>query len=88
MRDTASEMKKETLIAVHVAPKSSKNNIEGIKKDASGKEWLRIKLTTAPEDGKANQALLRLLAKSWNCPLSSLTIIQGKTSRYKIIRKD
>lgn len=57
-------------------------------KDANGKEWLKVRLTAAPEDGKANEALLRLLAKEWKCPPSSLEIISGETSRYKIIRKN
>jgi uncharacterized protein len=77
-----------TLIAVHVTPKSGKNAVEGLVKDASGKEWLKVRLACVPEDGKANKALLKLLAETWDCPFSSLSIISGETSRHKIIRKD
>jgi uncharacterized protein len=76
-----------SLIAVHVIPKSSSNAILGLVKDAAGKEWLKVRLTAAPEDGKANRALLRLLAKEWKCPPSSLEIVKGETSRHKHIRK-
>ncbi len=78
----------ESLIAIHVFPKSGKNAVEGIVKDANGKEWLKVRLTATPEDGKANKALIKILAKEWKCSPSSLTIISGETSRYKIIRKN
>ena len=76
------------LIAIQVAPKSSKNAIEGIVKDANGKEWLKVRLTVVPEDGKANKALLKLLAKEWKVSQSSLEIVSGLTSKYKIVARD
>jgi uncharacterized protein (TIGR00251 family) len=74
-------------VAIHVMPKSAHNRIEGTVTDAAGKEWLKVRLTAAPEDGKANKALLKLLAKEWGCPVSSLSIIRGETSRYKIVSR-
>lgn len=79
-------MSEEKLIAIHVVPKSSKNAIEGIVKDANGKEWLKVKLTVVPEDGKANKALIKLLSKEWKIPQSHLEIVSGHTSKYKIIK--
>ena len=38
-----------------------------------------------PEDGKANAALIRLLAKEWRLAKSSLEIIQGATDRRKTL---
>jgi len=78
---------KHELIPIHVTPKSSKNAVEGWVEDAAGQKWLKVKLTTAPEDGKANKALLKLLAKEWGCAVSSLSIIQGETSRKKLIER-
>jgi len=75
------------LIPVHVIPKSGRDAIEGMVMDAAGKAWLKVRLTAAPEDGKANKALLRLLAKAWGCAPSSLSIVSGGTSRYKVVRK-
>ena len=77
-----------SLIAVHVLPKSSRNAVEGLVRDAAGKEWLKVRLTATPEDGKANKALLKLLAKTWGCSPSSLLIVSGETSRHKYIRKN
>ncbi len=79
--------KADTLIAVHVFPKAGRDLVEGSVKDAAGKEWLKVRLACAPEGGKANKALIKLLAKEWKCTPSSLTIVSGETSRYKMIRK-
>ena len=76
-----------SLIPVHVIPKSPRDAIAGMVTDAAGKEWLKVRLTAAPKDGKANKALLKLLAKEWKCPPSSLLIVKGETSRHKYIRK-
>ena len=76
-----------SLIPVHVFPKSRRNAVEGTEKDAAGKEWLKVRLTAAPEDGKANKALLKLLATEWRCAPSALEIVKGETSRHKYIRK-
>jgi len=75
------------VIAVHVYPRSGRNTVEGLMKDAAGKEWLKVRLTAAPADGKANKALLKLLGKEWGCAPSSLVIESGETSRYKYIRR-
>lgn len=72
-------------VAIHVLPKSSANKIEGWVEDASGKSWLKVRLTAAPTDGKANTALLKLLAKEWDVPKSALLIVSGEKSRYKTV---
>ncbi|MDA5192641.1 DUF167 domain-containing protein [Govanella unica] len=71
------------MLAVRVTPKSSRDGIDGIVEDADGKLWLKIRLTAAPEDGKANQALLRLLARMFRIPKSSLDILSGESARSK-----
>lgn len=77
-----------SLIAVQVRPKAGRNGIEGEVVDSSGKKWLKVTLTVAPEDGKANKALIRLLAKEWGCAPSCLSIVSGETSRHKMIKKE
>jgi uncharacterized protein YggU (UPF0235/DUF167 family) len=42
-------------------------------------------VTAAPEDGKANAALLRLLAKTWRLPRTALAVTGGATSRLKTV---
>jgi len=46
---------------------------------------LRVWVTAAPEKGRANRALLKLLAKTWRIPQSQLQIIAGDKNRNKTI---
>ncbi len=46
----------------------------------------KIRVTAAPEKGKANKAVLNLLAEFLSVPKSSLEIISGETSSNKKIR--
>jgi len=73
------------LIDVRVQPKSSKNAIVGIHGEA-----LKIKLNAPPVEGKANKALIQLMAKLLGCPKSAVEIISGQASRSKrlLIRID
>lgn len=74
-------------ITVRVTPKASRNAVEGWAEDAAGARYLKVRLTAAPEDGKANKALLKLLAKEWGCAPSALEIISGAKNRIKRIRR-
>lgn len=73
------------LVAVRLTPKSSANAIRGIARDAAGPVRLKVAVTAVPEDGKANAALLKLLAKTWKLPKTSLTVASGATSRHKVV---
>ena len=66
---------------VRVRPRARRNAIVGELGDA-----LKLDLTAAPVDGKANQACMELLAEVLNLPRSSLIIASGQTSRNKVIR--
>lgn len=48
-----------------------------------GEHRLRITVTAAPEKGKANKALIRLIAKKLGLPRSAIQIIAGQHSRDK-----
>jgi uncharacterized protein YggU (UPF0235/DUF167 family) len=47
---------------------------------------LAMRTTAQPEDGKANDAVLRLLAKALHRPVSGLELVRGATRRNKLIR--
>jgi len=51
-----------------------------------GTALYKIYVTAAPEDGKANEAVIKLLAKNLGVAKSSLTIMRGHTSRDKVIK--
>ena len=72
-------------ISVRVTPKSAHARIDGVGEDAEGRSHLRLRVTEAPEKGKANEALIALLAKTWGMPRSSVKILQGGTSKIKTL---
>jgi uncharacterized protein len=45
----------------------------------------KVKVTAAPEKGRANEKVIELLAYHLAVPKSSIKIIAGKTARVKII---
>lgn len=68
-------------ITVKVIPRSSKNEVVGEMADGT----LKVKLTVAPVDGKANEALIELLSTYFKCKKSALQIVSGQTATRKII---
>lgn len=67
-------------IAVRVTPKAARNRI--VLDDGQ----LRIYVTVVPEGGKANDAVLKLLAKALGLPKSGITLLRGATSRDKVFK--
>jgi len=65
---------------LRVTPKASRNEI----REEDGQ--LRVYVTTVPEDGKANAAAQKLLAKALGLPKSRLVLVRGATSRDKTFR--
>lgn len=72
-------------IRVRLTPKASRDGIEGVQADADGLLWVKAAVTAVPEDGKANAALLKLLAKAWHLPKTSLAVVAGATDRRKTV---
>lgn len=73
-------------LRVRLQPKASRNEVYGWKTDPeTGDEVLQVRVTAPPVDGKANKALIKLLAKEFKTPKSRIEIVQGETSRDKVI---
>lgn len=49
---------------------------------------LRVQVTAVPEDGRANKAVVELLAEALGVAKSRLTLIRGATARDKVFRLD
>jgi len=69
------------LLSIKLQPRASRNEIG----DTLGTE-LRIKVTAPPVDAAANEALVRLLADTLDCPKSQILLLRGHTSRHKTIK--
>ena len=72
-------------LRLKVKPQARRNAIDGCVPDVDG-EALAVSVTAAPEDGKANDAVIALLAKTWGVPGSSFAVVQGATARRKLVR--
>jgi uncharacterized protein (TIGR00251 family) len=73
------------ILPVRVTPRSARPGIGAWRAGADGREELEVRVAAAPADGAANEAVLRLLAKSLGVSRSDLAIIVGETSRHKRI---
>lgn len=72
-------------LAIKLTPKASRDQIGEIAAEADGGAVLKVSVTAVPEDGKANAALIALLAKKWKLAKSRIDIIQGATDRRKTL---
>ncbi len=71
-------------IQVRVTPKSRADEIRASRADGT----IRVRVTAAPEDGKANEAVLALLGERLGLPRRSLRLVGGAASRVKWIEAD
>jgi len=78
-------VKNGVLVAVRLTPESKATRLTGFADQADGGRVLKASVTAAPERGKANKALLDLLAKTWRLPKTTLSVATGATGRAKQI---
>jgi len=69
------------LLKVYLQPKSSKNEVVGPYRDG-----IKVKVTAPPVEEKANEALIRFLAKEFRIPSSTIEILKGHHSREKTLK--
>ena len=65
-------------IAVHVTPRSGRDEVVGW----HGGE-LSLRVTAAPDSGKANAAACELLARALHVPKSTVRVVRGEAARHK-----
>jgi len=73
-------------VAVRVSPRARSSRIDGVVADADGHRAVKVAVTAVAEGGKANAAVIALLAKTWRVPKSVITIQSGATAPRKILR--
>ncbi len=72
-------------LLVRLTPRARADRLEGIVSDADGAAVLKVSVTAPPAEGRANDALLHVLAKEWHLPRRDLAIVGGPKSRSKIV---
>ena len=73
-------------VTVRLSPQASAGRLIGIAISADGRRVLKASVTAPAQDGRANEALLQLLARAWRLPRRDLSIVAGSTSRSKAVR--
>ncbi len=68
-------------LSIIIKPNSTKGPLVEVTDDGS----LVVYIREIAADGKANEDLIKLLAKHFNVPKTHITILRGHTSKHKII---
>ena len=71
-------------IHIRVTPGSRKEGFGDLFTDSEGNQWLKAHVRAVPEDGKANAALIRLLANTLGIAKSGIRHLGGQTGRMKV----
>lgn len=72
-------------VRLRVQPAARRDAISGAQERSDGRIALKVQVTAPPEGGKANEALIKLLAKSWRIPKSRLSVVAGASARDKLL---
>jgi uncharacterized protein YggU (UPF0235/DUF167 family) len=72
--------------AVRLTPKGGRDAVEGWMQSSDGATFLKARVAAAPESGKANAALISLLAKSLAVARSRIAIVNGVSARLKTLQ--
>ena len=70
---------------VRVTPNAGRDAIEGVEQRDDGTAVLRLRVKAVPDKGKANAAVIALLAKPLGVPKSSISVTTGETARLKTL---
>jgi len=74
------------IVFVRLTPKSAKDAVEGVALAADRRAHLKVRVRAVPEDGKANAALEKLLARELGVATREVAIVAGATSRLKQVK--
>lgn len=67
-------------LTLHVQPGAKRSEISGLHGEA-----LKLRLAAPPVEGRANEALLKLIAELFGVPLRQVELRQGGQSRHKVV---
>jgi uncharacterized protein (TIGR00251 family) len=73
------------LLFLRVTPNAGRDVIDGVETRDDNSTVLRIRVAAVPDKGRANAAVIALLAKQLRLPKSSMTLVSGETARMKTV---
>ena len=72
-------------VAVRLTPRARADRLDGIVRLADGAAVVKASVAAPATEGRANDALLQLMAREWKVPRRDLAIVGGQKSRNKIV---
>jgi len=72
-------------IAVRLSPGAVRERVVGLVDAEDGRRALKVAVRAPPEGGRANEALIDLLARQWDLSRKRLQIVSGHASRRKSV---
>ena len=73
-------------VRLRVSPRARRDRIDGAVAEADGSLAIKVSVTAPPDKGRANEAVIALLARALGVPKSRLEVAQGAASRHKTLR--
>lgn len=73
------------LLSIRLTPRAARDGIDGVKDGPDGPH-IQARVRAVPEDGRANAALVELVAAEIGVPKSTLAVVAGHTRRLKKLR--
>ncbi|MGK2742469.1 DUF167 domain-containing protein [Tepidicaulis sp. LMO-SS28] len=83
--DGLKEHENGLLLSVRVSPGARQTKAPGWEPGAGGQMQLRLRVSAPPEKGKANEAVLKLLAGLFGVPRGRLRLVSGESGRTKTV---
>jgi uncharacterized protein (TIGR00251 family) len=71
-------------LRVRVTPRASRDELAGLDEDGV----LRVRVSAPPVDGKANQAVCKLIARAAGVGKTRVSVVKGERTRDKVVRVD
>lgn len=68
-----------------MTPAGGADRIDGLARDETGKRYLKARVRAAPENGEANAALEKLIAKAFGVAKGKVKVVRGQTARLKVL---
>jgi len=72
-------------LAIRLTPRARRDAIEGAVREADGQTSLRVAVSAPPVDGKANEALIALVADSLGVTKGAVSVAAGAGGRRKLL---
>jgi len=72
-------------LVVRVTPNAGRDAIEGVERRDDGSVALRLRVRAVPDRGKANAAVIALVARALGVPKSAIVLTSGATARLKTL---